>query len=308
MTAKMTRLMTPRNFFFLLFNIVTVTIFNAPLRELAGLSMKSELYSHILLIPLISGYFLYGKRREIFSAAQYCYTFGPLFSLVGIILYFVSLNQGARLNANDLMALRVFSIVIFWSGGFLFFYGMRSSRIAAFPILFLFLLAPIPSVLVEKFILFLQFYSTEATHLLFKVTGVPILREGFTFHLPGLSIEVAKQCSGIRSSLALVITSLVAGELFLQTGWKKLILVLCAIPITILKNGLRITTLSLLGVYVDPRILGSELHKSGGIPFFILALAVMAPILFWLIKTERKGTGGSAQGTGSREKGVGGRV
>ncbi len=254
--------------------------------------MKSELYSHILLIPLISGYFLYGKRREIFSAAQYSYKFGPLFSIVGIMLYFVSLNQGARLNANDFMALRVFSIVIFWLGGFLFFYGIRSSRIAAFPILFLFLLAPIPSVLVEKFILFLQFYSTEATHLLFKVTGVPILREGFIFHLPGLSIEVAKQCSGIRSSLALVITSLVAGELLLQTRWKKLILVLCAIPITILKNGLRITTLSLLGVYVDPRILGSDLHKKGGIPFFILALAVMVPILFWLIKTERKGTGG----------------
>lgn len=292
--------MTPRNFFFLLFNIVTVTIFNAPLRELAGLSMKSELYSHILLIPLISGYFLYGKRREIFSAAQYSYKFGPLFSLAGIMLYFVSLNQGARLNANDFMALRVFSIVIFWLGGFLFFYGIRSSRIAAFPILFLFLLAPIPSALVEEFILFLQFCSTEATHLLFKVTGAPFLREGFTFHLPGLSIEVAKQCSGIRSSLALVITSLVAGELFLQTGWKKLILVLSAIPITIMKNGLRITTLSLLGVYVDPRILGSELHKSGGIPFFILALVFMAPLLIWLIKTERKGTGGREQGAGGR--------
>src|SRR4030042_4792379 len=287
MTAKMTRLMMPRNLLFLLFSIVTVTIFFSPLKELVGLSMKSELYSHILLIPVISGYFLFSRRRELFSAAQYCYTFGPLFSLVGIILYFVSLNQGARLNANDLMALRVFSIVIFWSGGFLFFYGIRSSRIAAFPILFLFLLAPIPRVLVEKFILFLQFCSTEATHLLFKVTGVPILRAGFILHMPGLSIEVAKQCSGIRSSLSLVITSLVAGELLLQTGWKTLILVLCAIPITILKNGLRITTLSLLGVYGDPRILGSDLHKRGGIPFFILAFAVMAPILIWLIQTEK---------------------
>lgn len=295
MITKMTRLMTPRNLFFLLFNIATVAIFNAPLRELAGMSMKSELYSHILLTPLISGYFLFSRRRELFSAAGYSYKLGPIFSLVGIMLYFVSLNQGARLNANDLMALRVFSIVIFWSGGFVFFYGMRSSRIAAFPILFLFLLAPIPSALVEEFILFLQFYSTEATHLLFRVTGVPILREGFIFHLPGLSIEVAKQCSGIRSSLALAITSLVAGELFLQTGWKKLILVLSAIPITILKNGMRIVTLSLLGAYVDPRILGSDLHKRGGIPFFILALAVMAPVLLWLIKTERKGTGGREQ-------------
>ena len=135
-------------------------------------------------------------------------------------------------------------------------------------------------------ILFLTSGSAEAANGFFKLTGVPVLREGFTFHLPGMNIEVAKQCSGIRSSLSLVITCIVAGELFLQTGWKKLILVLLAIPITIIKNGLRIATLSLLGTYVDPRILSSDLHERGGIPFFILALLVMAPILFWLRKTE----------------------
>jgi hypothetical protein len=54
------------------------------------------------------------------------------------------------------------------------------------------------------------------------------------------------------------------------------------------KNGIRIITLSLLGNYVDPRILSSSLHKEGGLPFFILGLALMAPILFFLRKTEVK--------------------
>jgi exosortase len=134
--------------------------------------------------------------------------------------------------------------------------------------------------------------STEATYGFFKLTGVPVLREGFTFNLPGMSIEVAKQCSGIWSSIALFITSIVAGQLFLRTGWKRVILVLSIFPITIFKNGLRIVTLSLLGTYVDPGILGSELHKSGGIPFFFVALMLLAPILFWLRKTEKKGVGG----------------
>lgn len=277
-----------RNLLFLIFNIGTVVAFYAPLKELAKMSSKSELYSHVLLIPIISGYFLFGKRKEVIFSAKYSYKFGPIISLIGLIIYFYFSSKIISLNQNDLMSIKIYSIVLFWLGGFLFFYGVKSFQIAIFPALFLFLFAPIPSIVVEKFIFFLQILSTEATYLLFKITGIPVLREGFSFHLPGLSIEVAKQCSGIRSSLALIITSLVAGEFFLKTRWKKLILLLCVIPVTVFKNGLRITVLSLLGVYVDQRILGSELHRSGGIPFFVLALIFMAPILFFLMRSERK--------------------
>jgi len=51
---------------------------------------------------------------------------------------------------------------------------------------------------------------------------------------------------------------------------------------------MRIVTLSLLGIYVDQRILYGELHKSGGIPFFIVALAMLAPILWILRRSEKK--------------------
>jgi exosortase/archaeosortase family protein len=106
-----------------------------------------------------------------------------------------------------------------------------------------------------------------------------------------MSVEVAPQCSGIRSGLALFITALLAGYLFLNSWWRRVILVICVFPITMFKNGIRITTLTLLGTYVDPRILQSSLHREGGIPFFILALLLMAPILYWLRKSENRGKG-----------------
>ena len=99
-------------------------------------------------------------------------------------------------------------------------------------------------------------------------------------------MEVAKECSGIRSGLALFITALLASHLFLRSWWKKLILILCFLPITMFKNGIRIVTLTLLGTYVDPRILQSDLHREGGIPFFILALLLLAPVLYFLRKSE----------------------
>ena len=286
MTTKMSKLMAARNILFLLFTSVVVVLFHDFLNELVSISSKSELYSHIILIPFVSGYFIYIRRRALFPEVEYSFTFGIVVILLGIILYFIGLDQGGKLNANDQLVLMVFAFVTCWIGGFLFFYGVRCFRGAAFPLLFLFFLTPIPSHVVETFIRLLQLGSAEVTHLFFRITGVPVLREGFTFHLSGMSVEVAKQCSGIRSSIALVITSIIAGQLFLKTGWRKWALVLSIFPITIFKNGLRIATLSLLGNYVDPRILSSELHKSGGIPFFLVALMLLAPVLWFLRRSE----------------------
>jgi exosortase len=280
--------MSSRTILFFVFNIVTIVIFYDYIRELTTLSFQNELYSHIILIPFVSGYFIYLKRREIFSDVKYSFTSGIMIILIGIVLYSIGLNQKISLTQNDSLSLIVFSAVTFWIGGFVFFYGLGSFRIATFPLLFLFFLAPIPDVAVEKIILLLQMGSAEAAYGFFKLTGVRVLREGFTFHLPGISIEVAKQCSGIRSSIALFITSIIAGQLFLQAGWKKIVLAMSIFPITIFKNGLRIVTLSLLSIYVDRRILFSELHQSGGILFFVVALALLAPCLWVLRKSENR--------------------
>jgi exosortase/archaeosortase family protein len=102
-----------------------------------------------------------------------------------------------------------------------------------------------------------------------------------------MSIEVAKECSGIRSSLGLFITSILGCHLFLRTRWKKFILLLSVFPITVLKNGIRIVTLSSLAIYVDEKfITQSFLHRSGGFIFYIPALFLLGLILWWLRKSE----------------------
>jgi exosortase/archaeosortase family protein len=63
---------------------------------------------------------------------------------------------------------------------------------------------------------------------------------------------------------------------------------LSLVPIAILKNGFRIASLSILGVYVDERILGSDLHRRGGILFFILALVLVWAFIVLLRIIERR--------------------
>ncbi len=282
---------------FLVFNLLTIVIFYAPISELLIFSLHSELYSHIILVPLVSGYLIFQRRKVIFSELGYAFPQGTLLILLGSVLYFLGMTQEIKLNQNDYFSLMAFSIVIFWIGGFVLFYGIRASHEAAFPLLFLVFMIPIPTFMVEEIIFALQSASAEVSFVIFKVTGVPIFREGFIFHLPGISIEVAKQCSGIHSTIALLITSIMAGNLFLKTGCKKLILALSIFPITIFKNGLRIVTLSLLGAYVDEKILTeSILHSRGGTPFFLLALVFLAPVLGLLMRLEKRASLRPAQG------------
>ena len=253
-------------------------------------SFDDPLYSHLVLVPLVTGYLIFMSRKVIFSDVKYVFPAGMTLITMGVILYLIGLNQASSFKQNDYLSLISFSVIVSWIGGFVLFYGVQAFQKAAFPLLFLVFMVPIPTLVINKIVFILQSASAEVTYGFFKVVGVPVFREGFLFHLPGVSIEVAEQCSGIRSTLALFITSILAGHLFLETGWKKVVLTLAIFPITVFKNGLRIVTLSLLGTYVDEKILTqSLLHSSGGIPFFLLALLFLAPILWFLRKSEKRG-------------------
>src|SRR5208337_128578 len=107
----------------------------------------------------------------------------------------------------------------------------------------LILMIPMPPPLLEKAILLMRESSTQAAGILFRLGGVPFFRNGFRFSLPGVDVEVAEQCSGIRSGLSFFVTSLLVGHLFLRSPWTRLGVVLVAFPITVFKNGLRIVTI-----------------------------------------------------------------
>jgi exosortase/archaeosortase family protein len=79
---------------------------------------------------------------------------------------------------------------------------------------------------------------------------------------------------------------LLAGDAFLRSGWAKLVLVLAVLPVAILKNGIRIVTLSLLATHVDEEFLTGQLHHEGGVVFFVVSLAILAPVVAVLRRSE----------------------
>jgi exosortase len=277
---------TPRNISFLLFNIIALMMFYRPIHELFSMSLHNNLYSHVVLVPLVSGYLIYSRRKIIFEDVR-CSFLAVAVIFAGICLYLIWKKSPGSVNQNDAYSLISLSFVIFWIGGFIFLYGIRAFRRALFPLLFLFFMAPIPTLMADKIIWVLESGSTEVSYWLFELSGVPFAREGFVFHLPGLSIEVAEQCSGIRSSLVLLMFGILLGNLFLKSRSGRLLLILAVFPVTVLKNALRIVMLSVLGAYVDIRILDGILHRRGGVPFFVIALSMLV-IFLWALRLSEK--------------------
>lgn len=265
-------------------------------------SMAHEFCSHIVLIPFISLALIYVERKTIFPAAQSSPIPGWIALVSGAVLYWTAGRSNFIQDGNRYLVAAAFSIVLVWVGSFLLCYGNQAARAAIFPLLFLLLMIPMPDSVLYRVIHLLQQGSTEIAYLLFKSVRVPVFREGFFLYLPKVTIEVATECSGIRSSMALLITCLLAAHLFLRTYWKMVFFVALVFPLSILKNGIRITTLALLSIYVDPRFLFGSLHRDGGIVFFLLVLAILAPVLVLLQKAEDRN--GGSNGTIHRKAGA----
>jgi exosortase C (VPDSG-CTERM-specific) len=279
--------------------------FSNPLLGLVKHALKNELHSHALLIPFISAYLIWLKRDSLKMAFNsLSSTEGGegrgeearrivgwptlLFLCLGLIALAIRFLPAMRnAPAVDKLTCTIFAFVSFLIAGAVAFIGNKNAKLLCFPLLFLYWLVPFPVVLVDAIETFFQTTSAYAAHALFSLAGTPVLKDGMIFRLPGLTIRVAQECSGIRSSLVLFITALLAGYMFLQSPWKRGLLALFVIPLGIVRNAFRIFAIAMLTIEVDPEIINSALHHRGGPIFFALSLIPFFAILFLLRRSER---------------------
>ena len=267
----------------------SVVLFRGTLRELLALALSADAYSYIVLVPLISAFVIYLERRRVFAAVRPDRSVAVVSVLaVSLAIYAVLALRVARVPAEYELSTKVFSLLLVWIAGFAFCCGTTALRAARFPFLLLFLLVPLPSHLMEKIVTALQWGSAETAYLVFRLFGVPVFRQGVNFELPVVGIEVARECSSIHSACALFITGLLVGHLFARTLWAKVSLTLLTVPIAMLTNAVRITTLWFLATKVDIGFLYGNLHRNGGILFSLVSLSILMSFLSFLRKLERK--------------------
>jgi exosortase len=256
-----------------------------PLLGTFTLAVRDDEYTHILLILPISISLIFLDWQSLRIVIARSVRAGTALLLGAVSIACFAHPRWASLDSNVELSITMLAIVLWWIGAFVFWFGSRAARLAIFPLGFLFGLIPVPRFALDEIISQLQFGSAWTAHALFAVLGVPVDQSGIFLTIPGLRIQVAQECSSIRSSSMLLVTTVVLAQLLLRSPWRKLLVIGLVIPLSIAKNGLRICTIAMLGTRVDTGYLTGRLHHQGGIVFFAIALLGIF-ILLWLLRSR----------------------
>ena len=273
----------------LLWALLVMGTFYYPIYQWFQFSMQDDLHSHLPLIPLIVGLMVRSQLSSLSTneVSRYLRWPGVLMILGGIGMIagcYVPFLPLRDISIIDKLPLIIFGLYTLFVGGVFLLVNQVCLRQLIFPLAFLILAVPIPSVFVTFFENALQHGSAEMAYFLFQICGMSVFREGTFFKLPGFSMEVGPQCSGIRSSMVLFISSLVAAHWFLNSTRHKVIIAIFAIPLGIFRNGLRIWVIGMLCVRIGPHMIDSPIHHKGGPLFFIISLIPLFALLVWLRK------------------------
>ncbi len=247
------------------------------------LGWNSEEYTHILLILPVSSALIWLDWPSVRSLAKPNMRLGAALLTVAVFVFASSVVSPLGSQFDVRVSIEMLALVIWSIGSFVFCFGSAVSKRLLFPLCFMFWMVPFPQFLLKAIVALLQQWSAVAADLMFTAVGVPVAHDGVRLLIPGLTLEVAKECSSIRSSMMLVVTTMVLAQLTLRSSWRKGLAFLLAVPLSVAKNGLRIFTIAILGTRVDRNYLTGRFHHHGGGVFFAIALILMM-LLIWLLK------------------------
>ncbi len=236
-------------------------------------------YQHGIVIPVVSVFILWKRRRELRKNPDggYYYT--------GLLIIFVSaLLLVAGTAASELFSSRI-SFPLLILGSVLFLMGSGIFRIVAFPVLFLVLAVPLPYIIYYRLTFPMQLFSARLSTYILQSTGVSVIRKGNILHLPGYTLEVVAACSGLRSLMTMVTIAVILTIFSGFSKTKNVILVALSIPVAIAANAIRLTVTALGAYTIGPEFADGTIHEISGLIVFaagLLLLLLCIRILKWI--------------------------
>jgi exosortase len=239
-------------------------------------------FSHGFLIPIVSLYFVYERRKGL-SVVNASTSWGGFGLLIFGILLFLLGNL-----ATEYFTMR-FSMLVVLGGIAHFLLGKEVFKALIFPIIFLIFMIPIPSVLMDRITFPMQLFASKVAAKSLYLIGIPVLREGNIIELANTSLEVAEACSGIRSLISLLALSVVFAYFSQKTNLKRVLLVLSTFPIAIIANAARVTGTGILAHHYGDQVAQGFFHGFSGWILFVVAFVCLFTVggLLSKIKTSK---------------------
>ncbi|HMP72908.1 MAG TPA: exosortase/archaeosortase family protein [Kiritimatiellia bacterium] len=226
-------------------------------------------YSHGWLIPIASLAVVYWKRREIAAAPKSISRIGLMVVILGLLMHWMGAK--AQQTRFSLFAL----IVLLWGIPF-YLYGWKVAKILIFPAAFL--IFCIPMNFLDTITFPLRIFATMTAGGLLNGIGIPVERVGSGLHFlteGAMQLDVADPCSGIQSLMALTSITAIYAYFTQGTLFKKWLLFLCAIPLAVFANIIRVTTIAIVAEAFGMELALGLYHDWSGFIVFAVAISSM---------------------------------
>jgi len=266
-----------------LFRIVTNAEGDNPWQLLAdamgGGSWNPD-WSHALVIPLISFYFLYLWRDRLLAAPIKTNTWGLVILCFGLLSYTWWIFPGR----NDM--LQGYSMILSLFGLVLFLLGEHVMKVAWFPIAYLVFAVKISNRLWEQIAWKMQNIAASVSHVALQFLGLILDFEAeksgnqltlvFTKHgqLVSETMNVAEACSGLRMLMAFIALGTALAFITYRPWWQRVLMIGLAVPVAIVVNVGRVTTIGLLNL-VNPEYARGDFHTFVGLLMLIPAAGLI---------------------------------
>lgn len=255
------------------------------IRSIFERALLDDRLSHVLALPIVGLILLWLDGIDGYRIAKGPRVGAGAFATVAAL---AGLLGSGVFSGEQGTIIQFFIFLTALCCGFVCLYGWETFSRRRFAFFVLALGAPPPGWALQGFESFLQIQSANAAEMLFRVIGLSYLRHETVFSLPGMVIEVARECSGVRSAIAIAATVLLASRLAFRSVLGRVLLCASAIPIAIAKNAVRIAVLAGCGLWISPAILLGPLHKYGGPVFSVVAGLLFVPLVVGLRWVERR--------------------
>lgn len=228
-------------------------------------------YSHGFLVPAFAIFVLFRQRSRLADVKYRPSGWGFLILALGLAMLTTGVF-GAEIFLSRT------SLLFVTAGLIVFLAGWQYFRIILFPWGFLFLMIPIPAIILSRITFPLQILASKIAEAILPLAGVPVLREGNIINLPAMPLEVAEACSGIRSLLSLVTLTIIYGFLTNKGPRIRVALAVASVPIAVTANSLRIVITGMLVEYWDASKAQGFFHSFSGWVIFLVSIGMLTSL------------------------------
>ncbi len=240
-----------------------------------------EEYSHGVLIPFITAFLIWQKKNVLQRLS-----FGE--SWVGVA---ITLAGAVIIAIGHISAIKVitqYGFIISLAGLAFAHMGWRGFKEIWMPIVLLFFMIPIPDVMLQGISESLELISSSLGVWIIRLFNISVYLEGNVIDLGVLKLQVVEACSGLRYLFPLMTLGFICAYIFKAVLWKRIVVFLSSIPITILLNSFRIGMIGVLVEYWGSSMAEGFLHAFEGWAVFMICTGILVLEMWGLARLGKE--------------------